>query len=165
MPRRLAVARQAGGFDAIGWTLLGFLLGASLAVFALLHADVGVFGKPLMGAASPPPAVQPVAVVHYAPPPAPPALVGAPQALAPAPVVATPVQPVVETKSGVSALANAGAASAHGAKPPPAATASKATPPAASTSNADSEVADDAAAAGMTSRAPAAAPSQSQDLY
>ena len=38
MPRRLVVARQAGGFDALGWTLLGFLLGASLAVFALLTA-------------------------------------------------------------------------------------------------------------------------------
>ena len=52
MPRRLAVAKHAGGFDSVGWTLLGFLLGASLAVFALLHADIHGMIRPF----APPPA-------------------------------------------------------------------------------------------------------------
>lgn len=156
MPRRLAVAKHAGGFDSVGWTLLGFLLGASLAVFALLHADFHGMMRPLT-AATPPPPPRTAAVVSYTPPPT------AAQA-SPPPVLiqatASPSQPSPDTAlpPGVNALASAGAASAHAisttprAKPAPQTrTASASSKPASSAS--DAEVADDAAAAGMTSRA------------
>ena len=171
MPRRLAVAKQAGGFDALGWTLLGFLLGASLAVFALLHADISGITRPLTGAAARPP---PVPVIRYSPPPtANPPLAGASR---PLPADLTPTQtplpaaplPAAPLPSGVSALASAGAVSAHAAK----AGAAPATPkaaavrsPAPSTPAEDAQVADDAAASGMTSRAGAAPAPQGQALY
>ena len=116
MPRRLALARQAGGFDSLGWILLGFLLGASLAVFALLHADISAITRPLAGAPAQPP---PVPVIRYAPPAAPasPPLAGPSQRSA-GDVASTQVQaalPIASPASGVSALASAGAASAHSA--------------------------------------------------
>ena len=162
MPRRLVVARQAGGFDALGWTLLGFLLGASLAVFALLHADFSGITRPLSAARAQPP---PVPVIRYAPPalPAGPPLAGLPRA---APVDLSPARatsPAAPAASGVSALASAGAASAHAAKPAPPPAAAKAAA-AKSTPATEAEVADDAAAAGMTSRAPAPR-APGQDLY
>ena len=166
MPRRLAVAKQAGGFDALGWTLLGFLLGASLAVFALLHADISAITRPSAGAPSPPP----VPVIRYTPP-APPTglpLAGGARAL---PVDLVPTRataPATSAPTGVSALASAGAASAHAAaKAEASPSIPKAPAPrntAASAPATDAEVADDAAAAGMTSRA-GAAPAQGQELY
>lgn len=36
---RLAVARHAEGTDALGWVLLGFLMGAGAAIALLVHAD------------------------------------------------------------------------------------------------------------------------------
>ena len=38
-PRKLAVARHAHGVDAIGWVLLGFVLGAGAAIAVLLNAN------------------------------------------------------------------------------------------------------------------------------
>ena len=81
MPRRLAVAKHAGGFDAVGWTLLGFLLGASLAVFALLHADFHGLMRPI-AVPAPAPAPATGAVITYAPP--------APPLAGPAPMFLTP---------------------------------------------------------------------------
>jgi len=173
VPRRLALARQAGGFDSLGWILLGFLLGASLAVFALLHADISAITRPLAGAPAQPPSVP---VIRYAPPAAPasPPLAGPSQRSA-GDVASTQVQaalPIASPASGVSALASAGAASAHsatsGATPaaPKAAGPRSAAPgaPATDAPDADAQVADDAAASGMTSRA-GAAPRQGQELY
>ena len=163
MPRRLAVAKHATGFDAVGWTLLGFLLGASLAVFALLHADFHGLLRPL-----PPPPPTPAsttpAVVTYAPPATP--LAGAGPAIvtpdtappAPPPVVRVPARTF-------SALASAGVASANasGKTHPRSATSA----PKAASAAADAQVDDDAAAAGLTSRAGAAPKSAaaSPDLY
>ena len=161
MPRRLAVARRAGGFDSIGWTLLGFLLGASLAVFALLHADVHALTQSAIGSPAPAPAAP---VVRYTPPAVPaPLLAGMPQAppaLVSAPSTSAPQAATPSTPS-TSALASAGAASAHAAKAPAPAVAARA--PAAAGS--DAQVADDAAAAGMTSRSVSGAPTQGQDLF
>jgi hypothetical protein len=147
MARKLELARHAHGFDAIGWVLLGFVLGAGLAVFALLHAD-SVLRRappaPPRAAASPAPA-QP-AWVH-----APPA------ALAPLPAV-LPVPPESASPPGPVALAGAaGARSAPAAAKPNRPPAPKPAPKPAP--RADQEVADDAAAAGLTSR------SGSGDLY
>ncbi len=164
MPRRLAVARHAGGFDAVGWTLLGFLLGASLAVFALLHADMhGLMRAPAAApvSAGPPPAPSAEVVTTYAPP--------APAALAAPPPVflqpATPAPPTaplpVKPAPVVNALASAGAASARGdgrRPPPPTASADPPRIAASSASPASPEFEDDAAAAGMTSRAGRAPP-------
>ncbi len=160
MPRRLAVARHAGGFDAVGWTLLGFLLGASLAVFALLHADFHGLMRPLaVPAAAPAPAR---AVITYAPP--------APPLAGPAPTFVTPdaapagPPPVVRAPVRVlSALASAGVASTHASGE---AHARPAAPPARA-AQVDAQVDDDAAAAGLTSRAAATpkSPAASPDLY
>jgi hypothetical protein len=161
MPRRLAMAKHAPGFDAVGWTLLGFLLGASLAVFALLHADFRGMMRPLLPAPAPePPAA---AVVSYTPP-ASPVLAGPSAFLPPRPPTSAP--PTVHATPPVSALASAGAASARGAsvdaapKPTPAQPEVRPGPAKASVPTPDAQVEDDAAAAGMTSK-PAATP----DLY
>ncbi len=170
MPRRLAVAKHAGGFDSLGWTLLGFLLGASLAVFALLHADMHGLMRPLPARPPSPPAV---VVSTYAPP-------AAAQLAEPAPVI---LQPSFETPAAptlpltrapaVNALASAGAASARAAAgEAPTRSARAASPsetPKPAPAPAGPQVEDDAAAAGMTSRAgavrpqPAAPPAP--DLY
>ena len=39
MPRRLAVARHTEGTPPVGWVLIGFLMGAAIAILALSHAD------------------------------------------------------------------------------------------------------------------------------
>ena len=125
-PRRLAVARHAHGVDALGWVLLGFVMGAGAAIAVLVNAD---FGRrepgPTMAIRQSPPLRFEIAPVARQPtlilPPAPsPAFLGPVAGLAPK----TPQPPA--------------------AKPP----AGPAHKPAA----ASEAVADDAAAAGMTSR-------------
>ena len=162
MPRRLAVAKHAGGFDALGWSLLGFLLGASLAVFALLHADIRGLVRPFTATPghSVPQTLSSGAVISYTPP------APASRPAAPVPVIeqAAPgsSEPAASATPHVNALASAGAASVHAASPDarprsdgaPAPSASSASPSAA-----DAQVDDDAAAAGMTSRTGAPRPS------
>ena len=163
MARRLAVAKHAPGFDAVGWTLLGFLLGASLAVFALLHADFRGMMRPLIAAPAPAPASPRSAVVSYTPPSAP--VYAGPRAISP-PSPPTSSAPALQAGPTVSALASAGAASARSAgrdaapKPAPAPVEVQEAPAKPSSPAADTQVQDDAAAAGMTSK-PAAGP----DLY
>ena len=171
MPRRLAVAKHAGGFDSLGWTLLGFLLGASLAVFALLHADMHGLMRPLPAPPPPPPAV---VVSTYAPP-------AAAQLAGPAPVI---LQPSFETPAAptspptrapaVNALASAGAASARAAAGEARTRSARAASPSETPKPAPApvgpQVEEDAAAAGMTSRADAAPRAQpaappAPDLY
>ena len=119
MPRRLAVARHAEGSEPIGWVLLGFLLGAALAIVALTHADwvrqlPQTFRTSLSAPAPTPTPVAPAKSVAVAPS----------ASIAP-PVTATQSAPPA---AGPSTMA---------AKPAP---------------GEETQVADDAAAAGMTSR-------------
>ena len=170
MPRRLAVAKHARGFDSVGWTLLGFLLGASLAVFALLHADfhglIHLGPPPTLLVPGPPPAP----VVRYsAPTPAPSAPLAPPPVYQQSMAAQASAPAALQPAAPVNALASAGAASAHAAaqdaRPKPAATASKAQ---AQSGPDDAQVDDDAAAAGMTSRAgasPAPRGGNSSELY
>jgi hypothetical protein len=127
-PRRLAVARHAQGVDALGWVLLGFVLGAGAAIAVLMNASFVHRGPaPVLTASQGPsvhvqaePALQPAVIPASV---APPRLVLPPAALIPAPA-AKPATPA-----------------------PGAAPASRKARPAVSEA-----VADDAAAAGMTSR-------------
>jgi hypothetical protein len=154
MARKLAVARHAHGFDAIGWVLLGFVMGAGVAVFALLHADIlvrnhaptiqasagtdSLANAPLVPAVAPLPAVKPappIAAVAHAPP-----------------ASAAPPAP---------ALADAGAASAKGVAVDAAQALPSGPRPAPGP---DQQVSADAAAAGMTSRS-GATDSGGADLY
>ena len=148
MARKLAVARHAPGFDAVGWVLLGFVLGAGLAVFALLHADILRRAPP----PSPPPAVR----ASLEPAPMAPLV----PAVAPLPAItpvgpAKPALPASASPPGPDALASAGAASAKGVAVAAKADISPSQPPPSS----DQQVANDAAAAGMTSR------KNASDLY
>jgi len=43
-PSRPGVGRPAERADALGWTLLGFILGVAAAIAVLMHAD---FGRPV----------------------------------------------------------------------------------------------------------------------
>ena len=153
MPRKLAIAKHAGGFDSVGWTLLGFLLGASLAVFALLHADFRGSSRALIAPAAALPPIN--AVVRYSPP----AVAVPPLAGPPATGPGSPAsEPTLPAARSVNALASAGAASAHAA--PTAARPPLPQAPRPAPGGGDSQVADDAAAAGMTSR-----PSHTPELY
>jgi hypothetical protein len=135
-PRKLAVARHAHGVDAIGWVLLGFVLGAGAAIAVLLNANFShraVAPEPAVAVRQAPPLrftlapvrTQPVAIVQPAP------------ALAP---VLPPVTPVART---------------------PAPAPGKAAAPPRKLAAAPEPVAEDAAAAGMTSRIQG----QDSDLY
>jgi hypothetical protein len=162
VPRRLAVAKHAGGFDAVGWILLGFLLGSSLAVFALMHADVRGMARSLASTAPPTSG----AIIRYSPP-ASAAQPPAEPTPEPKAVTLAATLPAVAPPPAVSALASAGAASVHspGAAPKPAAGPPAAlSKPAPASNAADTQVADDAAAAGMTSRASAPA-APAPDLF
>ena len=119
MPRRLAVARHAEGSEAIGWVLLGFLLGAALAIATLAHADwIKQLPQTFRTSISPPVQVTapaaPRKLTALAPSAANPTSEALPQSSAP--------------PSGPSAMPS---------KPAP---------------GEEAQVADDAAAAGMTSR-------------
>lgn len=146
MARRLALARHAPGFDAIGWVLLGFLLGAGLAVFALLHADLLV--RPALPAEA-----------KLAAPPVPPPMTAParPPIADVAPASALSFVPPSEPPDSTQALVSAGAASAKRA--PASRLPAGPTKPRPSPAGADAQVADDAAAAGLTSR------SAGDDLY
>ena len=130
--RRLGVARHADGTDALGWILLGFLLGAAAAVATMMHAELPRHAS-VATAAAPRPA-------YIAPLPRP----------EPAPAVVarrpTTVRPVI----------------AAAAPPAPRAVAAPAPARTAPTIQ-DEQVAEDAAAAGMTSRRGAAAPRPAGD--
>ncbi len=162
MPRRLAVAKHAGGFDAVGWILLGFLLGSSLAVFALMHADVRGMARAFTSPAPAPSG----AIIRYSPPVSAAPLVAAPRS-EPQTLTLAATAPAAAPSPTVSALASAGAASAHApgaASKPAAATPPAPSRPAPASDATDTQVADDAAAAGMTSRAGAPAPA-TPDLF
>ena len=136
--RRLGVARHADGTDALGWVLLGFLLGAAAAVATMMHAEL-----PRHAAAAPAAAPRPAYIAPLPrPEPAPAVVARRPASVRP--VIATPAQPAPAAAT-VAARAPAGAASTAE----------------------DDQVADDAAAAGMTSRrgAPAPRPAGDQALY
>ncbi len=120
MPRRLAVARHAEGSEPIGWVLVGFLLGAALAIVALSHADwIRQLPQTFRTSLSAP-----------APAPAAPAKLAAVALTAAIPAPATLPQSAAPP-AGPSAMA---------ANPAP---------------GEEAQVADDAAAAGMTSRSAA----------
>ena len=125
-PRKLAIARHAHGVDAIGWVLLGFVLGAGAAIAVLMNADFVRRGP----AAEPAIAVRAAAPLRFAiAPVAPqPAVIAPP---APAPAFLGPFL-APKTSLPASPKAPAGVARKPAAVPEP--------------------VAEDAAAAGMTSR-------------
>ena len=127
-PSRLEIARHAEGTDAIGWVMLGFLLGAAAAIAALMHADFRSSPHPdLSGLIR----IAPVRVLAPAPPAA--------SFLHPPPaVVRTAATPEVKTSPN--------AAAPTPSKPKP--------PPVSDTAQVD----EDAAAAGMTSHTPRGVP-------
>ena len=124
--RKLAVARHAHGSNAMGWILLGFVLGAGAAIAVLMNADFVRRGP----AAEPAIAVRAAAPLRFAiAPVAPqPAVIAPP---APAPAFLGPFL-APKTSLPASPKAPAGVARKPAAVPEP--------------------VAEDAAAAGMTSR-------------
>ena len=145
--RRLEIARHADGTDALGWILLGFLLGAGAAVATMMHAELA------HRSAASPISVQP-RPAYIAPSPARPPLAGPLPMMGPRippaarPLLASPPRP---SAASATATATAGRV-APTRSPAPAAV--------------DEQVAEDAAAAGMTSRrgAPAKAAGD-QGLY
>lgn len=135
-PPRLAVARHARGFDAIGWVLLGFVLGAGAAIAVLLNADfprraatpeashIMASGPVLRLQLDQAPRQAAAAVA----PPAPAVASAAPAAIPP--LLATAARPATAPSPAAPATAKAPRKGAATAEP----------------------MADDAAAAGMTSR-------------
>jgi hypothetical protein len=94
--RRLEIARHAEGVDALGWALLGFVLGAAAAVAALLHADFHVQApretSRLIQLHTAPAAAQLAlqALIRAPEPRPPPAVTAKPAAPTPAPKATTP---------------------------------------------------------------------------
>ena len=134
-PRKLELARHYRGADAIGWVLLGFVLGAGAAMAVLLNANFGA-RKPDVAANQGPSVRLELSPAAPAPPPI---VVSAPAALPPQ--VST-VQPAPEAAPAVVQAAPkpalAAASPARAARKPP--------------SGVPEAVAQDAAAAGLTSR-------------
>jgi hypothetical protein len=137
-PRKLAVARHAH-VDAVGWVLLGFVMGAGAAIAVLMNADF----------ARRPAAPAPAVAVREAPP-----LRFTIAPLAPRPAVAQPPTSVLP------GLVLALPPTKPAAQTPTTAAKSSASP-AHKPSAAAEPVAEDAAAAGMTSRIQG----QDSDLY
>ena len=61
---RLALARHHKSTNALGWVLLGFVLGVGAAIAVMMHADLGGTIPPGASAPGPVPAARP----HQAPP-------------------------------------------------------------------------------------------------
>ncbi len=151
MPRRLAIARHAEGTDSLGWILMGFMLGVGATVAVLLHAE---FGR---RAASP-------AALASAPRSAP--AVSPAELAAPAPILA----PAILAPSNLAAVGRTTSrpkAATTDSGPEPNGGTARRTPPHAPNLPArrvapadDPQMAEDAAAAGMTSRRQAA-----DDIY
>ena len=138
--RRLEIARHADGTDALGWILLGFLLGAAAAVATMMHAEL-----PRSAAAAQPPAAGRLAYIAPSPARSAPAMAAATIASR------APVSPHTVLAAPAS---------------PPASEAGPDTPAKAAPAAVDEQVAEDAAAAGMTSRRGAPArPAGDQGLY